>query len=483
MSRLRRQDIAGAAGAAGPVTFLGHDDRTAPPRHPGPRIHRAWWVAAVTLGALVAAAGFRSSTGALLEPLEAEFGWSRATTSGAVTAQPRDLRPHRAVRRGADGALRHPARGGDRRWLLVAVGSGLTTLMTAAWQLWLLWGVAVGVGTGAMALVFGAIVANRWFETPPRPGHGHLLGGQRHRAARLPPRHRGARDGTGLALWRAGGDGRAALSSCRWCCWSWPTAPPTWAPSRTARRTGTVAPRPVTPAPGGPAQQARTGPPRGWPSARCAESPRSRVFWILVGTFWICGWSTNGLISTHFIPAAHDHGMPPTTAAGLLALIGVFDIVGTIASGWLTDRVDPRAAAVRLLRVPRAVAAGRAEPARPGCRSPTLSVFIVFYGLDWVATVPPTVALCRTHFGLERSGVVFGWVFAAHMVGAGVAASYAGWVREQRRLLRRVDDRRRPVPGRRLRLPGGPEAGPQLDTRSRAVSRGQRAVYSASSRS
>ena len=158
------------------------------------------------------------------------------------------------------------------------------------------------------------------------------------------------------------------------------------------------------------------------------QSLRSRVFWILVGTFWICGWSTNGLIGTHFIPAAHDHGMPQTTAAGLLALIGVFDMAGTIASGWLTDKVDPRwllfgyygLRGLSLLAVPTLLG--------PDVQ-PNLFLFIVFYGLDWVATVPPTIALCRRHFGVARSGVVFGWVFASHMVGAGVAASYAGWVR------------------------------------------------------
>jgi predicted MFS family arabinose efflux permease len=156
---------------------------------------------------------------------------------------------------------------------------------------------------------------------------------------------------------------------------------------------------------------------------------RSGTFWILVVTFWVCGWSTNGLIGTHFIPAAHDHGMPPTTSAGLLALIGIFDILGTIASGWLTDRVDSRyllftyyfLRGLSLLVVPGLLASAV---------HPSLFLFVVFYGLDWVATVPPTVALCRQHFGVERAGVVFGWVFASHMVGAGVAATYAGWVRE-----------------------------------------------------
>ena len=148
-----------------------------------------------------------------------------------------------------------------------------------------------------------------------------------------------------------------------------------------------------------------------------------------MGTFFVCGWSTNGLVGTHFIPAAHDHGMVATTAAGLLALIGVFDIAGTIASGWLTDRVDPR-----LLLVAYYVLRGLSLLLVPVVLGPdvhpNLFLFIVFYGLDWVATVPPTMALCRRYFGLERSSIVFGWVFASHMVGAGIAASYAGWVRQ-----------------------------------------------------
>lgn len=163
--------------------------------------------------------------------------------------------------------------------------------------------------------------------------------------------------------------------------------------------------------------------------ATLREASRSPVFWVLFGSFWICGWSTNGLIGTHFIPAAHDHGMPQTTAASMLALIGIFDILGTIASGWLTDRVDSRyllfvyyaLRGLSLLAVPWLLAS---------VVHPSLFVFIVFYGLDWVATVPPTIALCRQHFGAERAGVVFGWVFAAHMVGAGVAASFAGLVRQ-----------------------------------------------------
>ena len=385
-------------------------------------MHRAWWVAAVILGALVAAAGFRSSTGALLEPLEAEFGWSRATTSGAVTA---NLVIYGLT---APFAAALMERFGLRRvvtlaLVLVAVGSGLTTVMTAPWQLWLLWGVFVGVGAGAMALVLGAVVANRWFVESRR---GLVTGifsaaGAAGQLVFLP----------GIAALAAGPGWRyaalvvtgAALLLVPLVTFVVRDRPADLGLRPVGAQPGDVLDEPATRHTGsqvGPATLAvRT----------LRESTRSRTFWILFGTFWICGWSTNGLIGTHFIPAAHDHGMPQTTAAGLLALVGVFDLVGTIASGWLTDKVDPRLLlcgyygfrGLALLFVPALLG--------PDIH-PNLFIFIVFYGLDWVATVPPTIALCRRHFGVARSGVVFGWVFAAHMVGAGVAASYAGWVRQ-----------------------------------------------------
>jgi sugar phosphate permease len=377
-------------------------------------------VAAVVLAALVAAAGFRSSTGALLEPLESEFGWSRATTSGAVTANlvlygltapfAAALMERFGIRRVVAGSL-----------LLVALGSGLTVVMTQAWQLWLLWGLAVGIGTGAMALVLGAIVANRWFTES----------------------HRGLVTGVFSAAGAAGQlvflPGIAALAQgpgWRYAALVVTVAAVLLVPlvlAVVADHPADVGARPYGAQPGQEESDAADRPARPAGAARLAvrtlrESLGSRTFWILVGTFWICGWSTNGLIGTHFIPAAHDHGMAQTTAAGLLALIGVFDMAGTVASGWLTDKVDPRwllfgyygLRGLSLLAVPALLG--------PDVH-PNLFLFIVFYGLDWVATVPPTIALCRRHFGVARSGVVFGWVFASHMVGAGVAASYAGWVR------------------------------------------------------
>jgi predicted MFS family arabinose efflux permease len=158
------------------------------------------------------------------------------------------------------------------------------------------------------------------------------------------------------------------------------------------------------------------------------DAARSRVFWILAVSFMVCGASTNGLVQPHFIPSAHDHGMPVTTAAGLLAVVGLFDIAGTIFSGWLTDRFDPR-----LLLMTYYLFRGLSLFLLPSLFAPGVGLpmvaFIVFYGLDWVATVPPTLALCREHFGV-RAPVVFGWVFASHQVGSAIAAFGGGVVRD-----------------------------------------------------
>jgi predicted MFS family arabinose efflux permease len=156
---------------------------------------------------------------------------------------------------------------------------------------------------------------------------------------------------------------------------------------------------------------------------------RTKGFWYLAAGMMICGATTMGLIQPHFVPAAHDHGMPQTVAAGLLALVGIFDVAGTIASGWLTDRVDPR-----YLLLVYYVLRGLSLLALPALFGPEIQAsmvaFIVFYGLDWVATIPPTMALCRELFGASAP-VVFGWVFASHQVGAAAMALGAGIVRDE----------------------------------------------------
>ena len=380
---------------------------------PSARLHRAWLVAAVAGVAIIGAAGFRATPGVLIDPLREEFGWSTGTISLAVSVNlvlfgltapfAAALMDRLGVRRVVSVAL-----------LLVASGSGLTVFMTSSWQLVLLWGVLVGLGTGSMALVFVATITGRWFA-----------------------RHRGLVTGV---LTAAGATGQliflpllASLAGEH----GW----------RTAALTVTVAALAVVPLvvlfvrdhpadvglPPYGQSEIVPAPPRLGGAARRAvsvlrDATRSTPFWLLAGGFAICGASTNGLVATHLIPASHDHGMPTTTAAGLLALIGVFDIVGTILSGWLTDRYDPRLLLVAyytlrglsLLVLPSLIAA---------TAHPSLFFFIIFYGLDWVATVPPTIALCRRLFG-DDGPIVFGWVFAAHQVGAAVAAAGAGFVRD-----------------------------------------------------
>ncbi|HOF64870.1 MAG TPA: MFS transporter [Dermatophilaceae bacterium] len=395
---------------------------------PAPRagIHRAWWVAFAVVSALVAAAGFRSSTGALLEPLEAEFGWSRATTSGAVTAN--------LVLYGltAPFAAALMERFGLRRvmtlaLLLISVGAGLTLVMTAAWQLWLLWGLCVGIGTGSMALVLGSVVANRWFATRRGLVTGVFSAASSTGQLIFLPAIAALATGPG---WRYAAILTAVASLLLVpvvivVIRDWP-ADVGLAPYG-ADEVGAEGEQAALAATSGP-QRSAGDVARGAVTV-LVEAARTRAFWVLAGTFFVCGWSTNGLVGTHFIPAAHDHGMPHTTAANLLAFIGILDIIGTIASGWLTDRVDPRLLlcayyllrGLSLLVVPSVLG--------PDVQ-PNLLLFVIFYGLDWVATVPPTMALCRMHFGLERSSIVFGWVFASHMVGAGIAATYAGWIRQ-----------------------------------------------------
>nr|WP_051116296.1 MFS transporter [Amycolatopsis nigrescens] len=381
------------------------------------RVHWAWLVAATGFIALVGAAGFRAAPSVLIDPLHHEFGWSTSTISAAVSINlilyglispfAAALMERLGMRRVVAGAL-----------VLVACGSGLTVFMTASWQLLLCWGVLVGVGTGSMALTFVATVTSRWFV-----------------------KHRGLVSGV---LTAAGAAGQliflpviATLATDH----GWRSASLTVAFAALA-----VVPivllflrdRPSdvgTTAYGAALDDVeQVAPASSSGAAKRAlqvlrDAARTRTFWLLAGGFAICGASTNGLIGTHFVPAAHDHGMPPTTAAGLLALVGLFDVAGTIASGWLTDKVDARwllggyyfLRGASLLLLPQLFAP---------TTEPPMWAFIVFYGLDWVATVPPTVALCRQHFGLTGP-IVFGWVFASHQVGAAIAAFGAGLVRDQ----------------------------------------------------
>ncbi|MBB5168411.1 MFS transporter [Mycobacterium sp. AZCC_0083] len=392
---------------SGPVTVTARDDTAR-----RPRLHWAWVVAAVSFVALLGAAGFRSVPGVMMNPLHHEFGWSHGTVGLAMSVNmtlfgltapfAAALMDRLGVRPVLSAAL-----------ALIATGSALSVFMTASWQLVLLWGVLVGVGTGAISMGFVATVSTRWFEERRGLVTGVLT----------------AASATGQLIFLPVVAEVTTRHGWRWASLIVAAAALSVVPlvllfmrnypqdlGLTAYGATTAVPAEV---PTGSFRAAFDG---------LRIGARVPAFWLLAGSFAICGMTTNGLIGTHFIPAANDHGMPTTVAAGLLATIGVLDVAGTVFSGWLTDRVDPR-----LLLVVYYVGRGISLVLLPSLLSPHADpstwVFIIFYGLDWVATVPPTIALCRNYFGV-RTPVVFGWVFASHQLGAAVAAAGAGWLRD-----------------------------------------------------
>ncbi|HWC83064.1 MAG TPA: MFS transporter [Pseudonocardiaceae bacterium] len=363
---------------------------------------------------MIGAAGFRATPGVLMDPLHDEFGWSMGTISAAVSVNmalygvtspfAAALMERFGIRRVVGCAL-----------VVVAVGSGATVFMSQSWQLVACWGVLVGLGTGSMAMALVATVTGRWFVT-----HRGLVSGVLTAASAT-----GQLVFLPVLAWLATAHGWryasltvsfAALLVVPVVLWLLRDDPAELG----VTALGATEDNPATPVRGSSA---------GLALRALRDASRTGMFWMLALSFAICGATTAGLVQTHFIPAAGDHGMAETAAASLLALVGVFDIVGTIASGWLTDRIGSRALlgvyyglrGVSLLLLPQLFAAEV---------HPNMLVFVIFYGLDWVATVPPTMALCRQRFG-SSAPVVFGWVFAFHQVGAAFAAIGAGILRDR----------------------------------------------------
>lgn len=378
-----------------------------------PKYGWAITVAVVTFFALLGAAAFRSTTSVLFQPFEKEFDWSRADTSLAMSVNlllygltapfAATLMSRYSIRKVGAAAL-----------ALIAVGSGLTVFMTEVWQLVLLWGVLIGVATGSLALVGGAMVASRWFLKGRSLVTGIFSAAYATGSLVFLPLVSTLVESAG---WRIGVfviSGFALLVALLFGLLFRERPEVVGQFAFGATKSIEAADKAPTTMRGN--------------FRVLAEHSKAFPFWALASTFFVCGWTTNGLIGAHFIPAAHDHGMGLTTASTLLAVVGVFDIIGTVASGWLTDRFNP----VILLAIYYAVRGLSlfTVPFVLGPEvNPPLLFFVIFYGLDWIATVPPTVELCRRYFGLEVSAVVYGWVFTAHMVGAAIAASFAGWIR------------------------------------------------------
>ncbi|MFJ9554139.1 MFS transporter [Nocardiopsis sp. NPDC101807] len=377
------------------------------------RVHRAWLIALVAGATILAAAAFAAVPGLLVDPLHTEYEWSRGSIGAAASV---NMVVYGLI---APFSAALMDRFGIRRIALAALatviaGAGLTTVMTAPWQLTLYWGLLVGAGTGSLAMTFAATVADNWFVER----RGLVIG----------------------ALTGASAFGQLVFLPAL----AWIVDHQGWRPAVvTLALTASVMvllvalvlrdhPADVGQRPYGAASfVARPRAERG--AARrtvrvLRDAALSRQFWILAGTCAACGATTNGIMWTHFVPAAQDHGMAVTVAAALVSTIGVFSLVGTVASGWLTDRFDPRGLLV-------AYYLGRAVllAALPALFGPdagaALIAFVVVFGLLDVATVPPTILLCRRVFGADGA-IVFGGVNAVHQAGAGAMAVFGGFTRD-----------------------------------------------------
>lgn len=374
--------------------------------------HYAWMMFAVVFIILLGASGFRSAPGVLMVPLQEEFGWDRGTISFAVSIN--------LVLYGFMGPFaaalmeRFPMRlVVSLALILISAGAFLTLVMNHPVHLYLTWGVMVGLGSGSMATVLAATVVSRWFVAKRGLAMGALTAASATGQLLFLPL---IAKQASLHGWQAVSItiGAMALAVVPFAYIFLRDRPVDLGLSRLGADANDAVPQ----SKGNPIKLA-------W--GTLAEASRNMNFWILSITFFVCGATTNGLIGTHLIPAGHDHGMSEVAAANLLAVIGVFDVVGTIASGWLTDRIDPRKLllgyyvlrGISLLALTHVL----------GDVNFGLIAFVVFYGLDWVATVPPTVALCQQIFGPGKGSVVYGWVFSAHQLGAALIAWLAGVTR------------------------------------------------------
>ena len=378
------------------------------------KFHPAWPVAFVTFLVLVVTAGIRATPSVLVVPLEDAFGWSRDQISLAIAV---NVLLFGLV---APFAAALMERFGVRKVVLTALclvtsGAFSTMFINSPLQLLATWGVIVGLGTGSMALVFGGTIANRWFVK----NRGLVIGIFTASSA------------TGQLVFLPGLAYLAENSGWKTVSLSVSIACAVMIPLVFLFLRENPASVGKLPYGAGPDWQ----PPA--PSSISAgklaivslkEASAKKDFWYLFFSFFVCGLSTSGLIGTHFIPAAHDHGMMETTAASLLALIGVFDLIGTIASGYLTDRYDPRKLLFFYYFL-RGLSLFLLPIILFQTVHPSTLVFVIFYGLDWVATVPPTIMLCRTILGPDRGMVIYGWVFAAHQIGGSVAALGAAVLR------------------------------------------------------
>jgi len=376
-----------------------------------PRLHYAWVVAGITFFMLMVAAGVRAAIGVMILPLEKDFGWTRATVSAAAALSiflygftgpfAAAVVQNLGIKRTLLGAL-----------AILAAATSASLFMTQPWQLMLTWGVMVGIGAGTASLPLGTAIINRWFIAHRGLVTGLLTSSMAAGQLVFLPslaylsEHGGWRPVALTVALCAGAIALAALALREY-------------PADIGRAPlgGTRIEPPPPPSRANPIMTAVRA---------LIEVRLSRAFWLLAGTFFVCGLSTSGLVATHFIAYCFDNGIPETRGASLLAFIGIFNVIGTTLSGWLTDRWDSRwllfwyygLRGISLIFLPFS-----------SFDAMSLTIFTVFYGLDWIATVPPTVRLAADLFGKQKAAIIFGWLLAIHQVGGAIAAFGAGFLR------------------------------------------------------
>jgi predicted MFS family arabinose efflux permease len=369
-------------------------------------------VVALIFLALLVSAALRATPGVLIQPLESAFGWPRSVISlaaaigiflyGLVGPFAAAVMQQFGIRRTVLGAM-----------ALMALATGASAGMTRPWELMLYWGVLSGIGSGCIASVLGATIVNRWFVSH----RGLVMGLMTASTATgtlifLPALAAIAQHHGWQPVVLTVAASTAILIPI--IAWLLPERPADVGLTRFGAVNDTAE------------ESALGGNPFSTALGALSRAARRRDFWLLFATFFICGFTTNGLVGTHLIALCGDHGIEEVRAAGLLAMMGVFDLFGTTASGWLTDRYDPR----RLLFAYYSLR-GAALVYLPysNFSLTSLSVFAMFYGLDWIATVPPTLRLTTEVFGDSAAPVIFGWILAGHQLGAASAAFLAGYLR------------------------------------------------------